>query len=80
MLHDEQGHFEQVFVLVTLIENGIIRGRLASDVQLVEGHQAGEWVRVPEGEILDWTIQKDDGQEEGNFVGKFLDSRAESTK
>ena len=25
-------------------------------------------------EVLDWTISKPDGTEEGNFVGKFLDT------
>ena len=29
---------------------------------------------VPELEVLDWTVSKPDGTEDGNFVGKFLDT------
>ena len=29
---------------------------------------------MKESDVLDWTISKPDGTEEGNFVGKFLDT------
>jgi hypothetical protein len=68
------GRYEQVFVRVTSWEGETIRGRLASDVSVVPNHKRGEEMTCQESEVLDWTISKPDGSEEGNFVGKFLDS------
>jgi uncharacterized protein YegJ (DUF2314 family) len=68
------GRYEQVFVRVTSWEGETIRGLLASDVSVVPNHKRGEDVTCKESEVLDWTISKPDGSEEGNFVGKFLDS------
>lgn len=73
-LRDQAGRTEQVFIQVTRIEPGIITGKIASDIRLVGGYQAGQEHVFPEFAILDWLISKPDGTEEGNFVGKFLDS------
>ncbi|MDQ3745374.1 MAG: DUF2314 domain-containing protein [Acidobacteriota bacterium] len=73
-LHDEQGRFEQVFVAVTEIRDGRIKGLIASDIELVHSYKRGDSYSFPESELLDWTITKPDGTEEGNFVGKFLDT------
>ena len=70
----EGGRFEQVFVKVTSWEDDTIRGILASNMELLTSHKKGEIVNCKESEILDWTISKPNGTEEGNFVGKFLDS------
>ena len=51
-----------------------IQGILASDLELIRNHTKGEKLNCSESEILDWTITKPDGTEEGNFVGKFLDT------
>jgi uncharacterized protein YegJ (DUF2314 family) len=70
----ENGKFEQVFVKVTAWEGDMLRGLLASDMSLLKSHKKGEIVTCKETDVLDWTISKPDGTEEGNFVGKFLDS------
>ncbi len=70
----ENGKYEQVFVRVTSWEGQTVRGLLASDVSLFANHKRGEDLTCKESEVLDWTISKPDGSEEGNFVGKFLDS------
>ena len=70
----ENGKFEQVFVRVTSWEGDTIHGVLASDMQLLTTHKKGEIVDCKENELIDWTISKPDGTEEGNFVGKFLDT------
>ena len=70
----ENGRYEQVFVRVTAWEGDTIRGLLASDVTIVPNHKRGETMACKESEVVDWTISKADGSEEGNFVGKFLDS------
>lgn len=73
-LHDSQGHFEQVFIAVKEIKEGVIKGVIASEVRLVSGFKYGNSYSFPESELIDWTIAKPDGTEEGNFVGKFLDT------
>jgi hypothetical protein len=73
-LYDSAGRFEQVFIAVREITGGKIKGLIWSDVQLVPGYKYGDTYIFPESELIDWTISKPDGTEEGNFVGKFLDS------
>lgn len=72
-LSDKAGKVEQVFVAVQEIKNGIIKGRIWSDVTLLTEYKHGDPYSFPEAELIDWTITKPDGTEEGNFVGKFLD-------
>lgn len=73
-LHDSAGRWEQVFITVKEIKDGIITGLIASDIETVSGYKSGDKYSFPESELLDWTISKPDGTEEGNFVGKFLDT------
>ena len=73
-LYDKRGAFEQVFVAVKEIKNGRIKGVIYNDVLGDSGYKNGDSYSFPESEILDWLIAKPDGTEEGNFVGKFLDT------
>jgi hypothetical protein len=76
-LRNEDGRFEQIFILVQKIEAGVISGRIASDIQVIRGYRRGDVHRVAENEILDWLISRKDGSEEGNFVGKFMDTQSQ---
>lgn len=73
-LYDGAGRFEQVFVAVREIKDGKIRGVIASEIQTVAGFKQGDPLTLDEGGLYDWTISRPDGSEEGNFVGKFLDT------
>jgi hypothetical protein len=73
-LHDAQGRLEQVFIAVREISDAKITGLIWSDINLVAGYRKGDSYTFPETELIDWTISKPDGTEEGNFVGKFLDT------
>jgi uncharacterized protein YegJ (DUF2314 family) len=73
-LYAPDGKFEQVFVKVTSWKKEEIKGLLASDVALIPNHRKGETITCREADILDWLILKPDGSEEGNVVGKFLDT------
>lgn len=73
-LYDATKRFEQVFIAVKEIKDGRITGVIASEIRLVSGYREGDTHSFPESELFDWTISKPDGTEEGNFVGKFLDS------
>ena len=61
-----------VFVLVHAIRDGKIYGAIDSPV-LIVGHKRGDLISFPESEIINWAIQRPDGSEEGNYVGKFMD-------
>ena len=73
-LYDSSKRFEQVFIAVREIKDGRISGVIASEIHLVTGYRAGDAYSFPETELIDWTISKPDGTEEGNFVGNFLDT------
>lgn len=73
-LADLQGHFEGVFIRVTKIADGKITGRIVSKVMSVANYRAGDEYTLPESELVDWMISKPDGSEEGNLVGKFLET------
>jgi uncharacterized protein YegJ (DUF2314 family) len=77
-LYDASGTFEQVFIAVSKIDNGVIAGRIWSDIRRVQGYKHGDSYSFPEVDILDWLITHPDGSEEGNFVGKFLDGYTNS--
>lgn len=73
-IKDASGKIEQVFIAVESYEGDTIHGRIRSDVIGVSGYRKGDAYSLPESEILDWLITHPDGSEEGNFVGKFLDT------
>lgn len=73
-LYDNAGNFEQVFIAVHAIKNGTVYGVIASDIMAVSGYKLGDYYSFPESRILDWLITHPDGTEEGNVVGKFLDT------
>ena len=73
-LFDSSKRFEQVFIAVKEIKDGKISGVIASEIHLVSGYREGDTYSFPESELIDWTISRPDGTEEGNFVGNFLDT------
>lgn len=73
-LHDKRGKWEQSFVSVLTIKGGKITGVITTRPKLVVGFKSGDRYTFPESQVLDWTIMRPDGVEEGNFVGKFLDT------
>lgn len=73
-IKDRKGNVAQTFIEVKAIQNGIVTGRISNDLIVVEGFRQGDTYAFPEREMIDWTIVKPDGSEEGNFVGKFLDT------
>lgn len=79
-LHDEdrvskKQQVEMVFVEVKSWTDEIIHGLLSTDPDLVKRYHRGDKIVVDEKDVLDWTISRPDGTEEGNFVGKFLDTQ-----
>lgn len=73
-LYDGAGYFEQVFVAVKEIKDGRISGLIWSDIEVLKKYKKGDEYSLPESDILDWLITNPDGTEDGNFVGKFLDT------
>ncbi|WP_432728937.1 hypothetical protein [Variovorax sp. W6] len=71
---DRKGHVEQVFVAVQRIQAGTVTGKIWSNIAHVENFRFGDAYTFPETDMVDWLITRPDGTEEGNFVGKFLDT------
>jgi hypothetical protein len=65
---------EQVFIRVAHIDGDRITGNIASQIQLVVGFRPGQTHSFVDADLVDWLITKPDGSEEGNVVGKFLDT------
>ena len=66
--------FEVVFVVADKINDGRVTGHLASHTKQPVGCDFGDQITFPESQVMDWTIVHPDGTEEGNVVGKFLDT------
>ena len=73
-LFDINGQWEQVFVRVTDWQHDFITGYIDSDILKVKKYKSLDNIQFTEDKILDWLITKPDGKEEGNFVGKYLDT------
>ncbi len=73
-IRDQEGNEEQVFISVASINNGIIKGYIYSKPKNVAGYQFKQPFSFPENHIIDWVITKPGGEQEGNYVGKYLGS------
>jgi hypothetical protein len=73
-LVDGAGRVEQVFVAVDSIRGSTIAGRIWSPIQVVRGYSLRQPYSFDESALVDWMVARPDGTEEGNVVGKFLDS------
>ena len=74
-LQDPDKHgFEQAFVYVNAIRDGKVAGYIDSQLDTVKTFHQGQVVLFDESDLVDWTISKPDGTEDGNYVGKYLDS------
>ena len=74
-IYDSDKKYEQVFIRVKEWKGEKISGTIANDLGVVKEYKNGQLVEFTEKEVLDWLISKPDGSEEGNFVGKFLDTQ-----
>jgi hypothetical protein len=73
-LRDQAGRSEMVFLAVDRMARDSIFGRIWNQIHVIQGYRMRDRYAVAEGDLLDWLITRPDGSEEGNVVGKFLDS------
>jgi len=66
--------FEEVFIEVDAIKDGKVYGRIGSELGAVRSYHQWQKISFPESDVLDWTIVHPNGREEGNYVGKFIDT------
>jgi len=59
---------------VDSIRGRTIAGRIWSDIHVVSGYAMRQPYSFSDSALVDWTIARPDGTEEGNVVGKFLDT------
>jgi uncharacterized protein YegJ (DUF2314 family) len=70
-LRDADGRFEQVFVAVKEINDGVIKGLIWSDVELVTKYKKGDSYSFPESDLIDWTISNPDGMKKETLSANF---------
>ena len=58
----------------SFLQGGMVTGKVWSNIRRVERVRRGDGLTFPETSMIDWLITKPDGTEEGNVVGKFLDT------
>jgi len=68
------GKTESVFIAVSSIAGTKIIGVISSEIMNVAGYKANDRYTLEEAAVTDWLIAKPDGSEEGNLVGKYLDT------
>jgi uncharacterized protein YegJ (DUF2314 family) len=68
------GRTEMVFVTVLDIQGDQITSTISNDIVQVVGFHRGDRHSFAESEIIDWVFSRSDGTEDGNLVGKFLDT------
>src|SRR6266446_4063136 len=71
-LFDPNGQREDSFMTVKKISGDKLTGVLGS-VDILHSFKTGQTITVKQSDIDNWVIQRPDGSEEGNYVGKFLD-------
>jgi hypothetical protein len=74
-IFDTDGKFEQVFIRVKAIDGEKVSGTIANDLETVREYKSNQLVAFEERNVIDWLITKPNGSEEGNFIGKYLDSK-----
>ena len=74
LLTDSLGRHEQVFIAVDRIVANDIQGRIWSAIYVVHGYHLNQQFSLKDADVMDWLITHPDGSEEGNIVGKFLDT------
>lgn len=72
-LHDGTT-IESVFTRVLAQTGTTVTARIANDLRTVKNYRKGQQITFDESELVDWTIVDRAGDEEGNVVGKFLDT------
>lgn len=73
-LRDAGDREEQVFVVVDSVAGDHVIGRIWSQIHVVAGFRLGQSYSLKDAAILDWMIARPDGSEEGNVVGKFIET------
>jgi hypothetical protein len=73
-LRDASGRIEQVYIAVDSVVAERIHGRIWSKILIVDGYRLQQSYVLSEDDLIDWMIAKPDGSEEGNVVGRFLDT------
>jgi hypothetical protein len=80
LLSEPDGTSEYLFVAVDEIVEDQIRGRVWNDVKNIRGLYFRAPIQIPEDAISDWLISKPDGSEDGNIVGKYMDTLEQCRK
>lgn len=71
-LYDERTWSELAPIRVISIRNGIIEGQVWSTPKLMDNYRFRDYYGFPEFQLIDWSLSRLDGTEEGNFVASAI--------
>jgi hypothetical protein len=74
LVFEPDGRSEYLFVAVDEIDKDQIRGRIWNDVKVLKSLSFRAPMELPEDAISDWLITQPDGSEDGNIIGKYIDT------
>jgi uncharacterized protein YegJ (DUF2314 family) len=66
---------ENAYVAVSRWDSDRIDGIMATELRAIHKYKMGQKLIVYEKDVIDWTITSETGEEEGNFIGKFMDAQ-----
>ncbi|HXB39789.1 MAG TPA: DUF2314 domain-containing protein [Bacteroidia bacterium] len=72
-IFDKDGKFEQIYARVKTWEGDKISARIGNALGVVKEYKQGQLIEFKESDVLDWTIVNAKGEEEGNYIGKYID-------
>ena len=73
-LYDPNGKKEALHLQVATWEGAAIRGKINETPRALKTYHRGQTIEVKETDVLDWTFLKPDGTEDGNLIGRQIES------
>jgi hypothetical protein len=68
LLEDTAGRRQFAYLSIWHIHNDQIMGQITGTSRSLQEFKRGDWYMIPESDLFDWVIAKDEGSEEGHFV------------
>ena len=65
---------ENAFIQVLTWQKRTIHGVIVSEIINVTRYKTGDPITITDDDVVDWCISRPDGTEEGNTVGKYMDT------
>jgi tetratricopeptide (TPR) repeat protein len=79
-LNTGNNNYENIYLYVMQWYKELISGIISTHLSKSSMFHYGQRINVYEKSVIDWTIVDQNGKEEGNYLGKFIDTYSENNK